>query len=149
MNAKSARVKQVTTFGLVSVATTLLDFGLFNVLIAADVLPVVSANSIGYGAGIAASYLLNKYLTFQGGGRDRRSQEFALFVAINIVGLLLNNLAVVLAESAISDSALVLNAAKLAAGVATWVVKFVAFERWVYPVREPTAGVEGGEPPAF
>ena len=136
---QSGRLKQFTTFGAISVATTLLDFGIFNVLIAQDDFPVVSANTIGYGAGILASYILNKRLTFQGGGRDNRSHEFALFVVINLVGLLLNNLAVGVAEAVYSDAALVLNGAKLAAGVATWVLKFVAFERWVYPSREAAA----------
>ena len=147
MSTRTPRsLRQVTTFGIVSVATTLLDFGLFNALIAADLLPVVSANSVGYGAGIVASYWLNKRLTFQGGGRDRRSHEFALFVVINIVGLLLNNLAVGFTEAAISEATLILNAAKLAAGVATWVLKFVAFERWVYPMPDDA---EESEPPAF
>jgi hypothetical protein len=47
-----------------------------------------------------------------------------------------NNLAVLGASRAFSDSALVLNAAKLAAGVATWVLKYVTFKRWVYPSTE-------------
>lgn len=142
-----ARIKQFTTFGAISVATTLLDFGIFNaILFAQDDFPTVSANTIGYGAGILASYVLNKRLTFQGGGRENRSHEFALFVAINLVGLALNNLAVGAAEAFYSDAALVLNGAKLAAGVATWVLKFVAFERWVYPSRE---GATDQEPAAF
>ena len=138
-----ARLRQVTTFGLISVATTVLDFGLFNLLIVNDAMPVVSANTIGYGAGILASYILNKTLTFQGGGRDSRTHEFVLFVAINLFGLLANNAAVAVADS-VSASALLLNGAKLAAGLATWVLKFVAFERWVYPAKAET-----GEPPAF
>ena len=139
-----SRLRQVTTFGLISVATTLLDFGLFNLLVATEALSVVSANTVGYSAGIVASYVLNKTLTFQGGGRASRTHEFILFVAINIFGLLVNNAAVAAADS-VSGSTLVLNGAKLAAGVATWVLKFVAFERWVYPTRSKAEG----PPPAF
>lgn len=138
----AGRIKQVVTFGAISVLTTLIDFGVFNLLIAGDRLPTIAANTIGYATGILASYVLNKQLTFSGGGHDSRTREFTLFVAINIVGLLLNNAAVGGAEAVLSDSPVVLNAAKLAAGVVTWVLKFGAFERWVYPERAPVQGTE-------
>lgn len=141
---KASRLRQVTIFGLISVATTVLDFGLFNLLVPSDALPVVGANTVGYSAGIIASYILNKTFTFQGGGRDSRTQEFALFVVINLLGLLVNNGAVAAADS-LSGSTLVLNGAKLAAGVATWVLKFAAFQRWVYPAQSKVEG----KPPAF
>jgi putative flippase GtrA len=139
------RLRQVTVFGLISIATTVLDFGLFNILIRVDALPVVSANTIGYSAGIVASYILNKKLTFEGGGRDSRTHEFALFVAINLFGLVLNNVAVGVTDSLYPNAPVVLNASKLGAGMATWALKFIAFERWVYPAREKS----DGEPPAF
>ncbi len=131
--AVRSRIGQIATFGAVSVATTVLDFGLFNLFLLAEALPVVVANTISYGSGIVASYLLNKHLTFRGGGRDNRTHEIALFVAFNLGGLWLNNLAVGVAAGAVGGAPLVLNAAKLAAGVVTWLVKFTAFDRWVYP----------------
>ncbi len=131
----NAHIRQVATFGAVSVATTLLDFGLFNILVLSDALSVVAANTVSYSAGILASYALNKRLTFAGGGRDRRSHEIALFVALNLGGLLLNNAAVAVAALAAGRSPLLLNGAKLAAGAATWLFKFVTFKRWVYPAH--------------
>jgi putative flippase GtrA len=127
--------KQAAIFGVVSIATTVLDFGLFNVLVHAGT-SVLLANTVSYSAGILASYLLNKHYTFEGGGREKIHHEIGLFVLINIGGLWVNNLAVLGASRAFSDSALVLNAAKLAAGVATWVLKYVTFKRWVYPSTE-------------
>lgn len=135
--------RQATWFGIVSIITTVLDFALFNVLFELDVMPVVAANTVSYGAGIIASYVLNKRLTFAGGGRDKRHHEVGIFVAINVVGLLLNNAAVGIAVRWIGDSALMLNLAKLAAGAATWVLKFVTFKRWVYPMREGGPALEG------
>jgi putative flippase GtrA len=127
--------KQAAIFGVVSIATTVLDFGLFNVLVHSGT-SVLLANTISYSAGILASYLLNKHYTFEGGGREKIHHEIGLFVLINIGGLWVNNLTVLGASRAFSDSALVLNAAKLAAGVATWVLKYVTFKRWVYPNPE-------------
>ncbi len=130
-------IRRVATFGAVSVATTLLDFGLFNVLVVSAAVPVIAANTASYGAGIVASYALNKRLTFAGGGRDKRSHEIALFLALNLGGLWLNNVAVAVAALAAGGSPLLLNAAKLAAGVVTWLLKFVTFKHWVYPLRPP------------
>lgn len=133
-----ATVKQVSTFGAVSVATTILDFALFNLMILNSGVPVVVANTLSYSAGIAASYLLNKRFTFGGGGRDKRSHEVALFVLFNIGGLALNNLAVALVADV--RSTLLLNAMKLLAGLMAAIVKFIGFKRWVYPHGVPVAG---------
>ncbi len=127
-----AVAKQLSTFGAVSVTTTILDFGLFNLLILAEGVPVVAANTMSYSVGIGASYLLNKRFTFGGGGRDKRSHEVALFVLFNVAGLGLNNLAVALVADI--RSTLLLNAMKLLAGAVAAVAKFIAFKRWVYPV---------------
>lgn len=128
-----SRLLQFAAFGAVSVTTTLLDFGLFNALLVLDAAPAVAANTVSYSAGILASYLLNKYLTFAGGGRDNRAHEIGVFIAVSLGGLVLNNAAVALAAALAGDAPLLLNGAKIAAGAATWLVKFVAFERWVYP----------------
>jgi putative flippase GtrA len=127
-------LKQVSTFAAVSVATTVLDFALFNLLVFGDLLSPVVANTLSYGSGIVASYVLNKRLTFAGGGRDKRSHEFAIFVVINLLGLGLNNASVLLATRVAQETAFALNAAKLIGGVITWAFKFFAFKRWVYPM---------------
>ncbi len=133
--SQGVRFGQIVTFGAVSVATTVLDFAVFNLLVLLDVLAVVAANTVSYGTGILASYELNKRLTFTGGGRERRSHELGLFVLINVVGLVLNNAAVAAASLLVGEVPLLLNLAKLVAGGATWALKFVTFKRWVYPPR--------------
>ncbi|MDQ3646706.1 MAG: GtrA family protein [Actinomycetota bacterium] len=134
--------RQAATFGAVSVVTTVLDFGLFNALVLPDVLSPIAANTISYGLGVLASYELNRRFTFVGGGRDKRSHELAIFVAINILGLVLNNAAVGLATATVGQHALLLNLAKLVAGGVTWGLKFVTFRRWVYPSRGEAATTE-------
>ncbi len=97
----------------------------------------VPSNTISYSVGVVASYLLNKRLTFQDGGRDRRSQEMGLFLIINVVGLALNNGVIALVAQGFGRGTLVLDAGKLAAGIATWGLKFITFKRWVYPAPQP------------
>ena len=142
-----AFARQVAAFASISVATTVLDFALFNVLIGFDVLSPLVANTISYGAGIVASYVLNKRITFSGGGRANRGHEVGLFVVLNLVGLGINNGAVAIAARGADESALLINVVKLLAGVATWVLKFVTFKFWVYPNR-PIAAADPIEEPS-
>jgi putative flippase GtrA len=137
--ARGLMTREIITFGAVSVGTTAMDFAIFNLLISTTALSPVSSNTISYSAGVIVSYLLNKRLTFRDGGRDNRSHEMGLFLAINIVGLAFNNGAIALVAREFGRSTLVLDAGKLAAGVATWVLKFVTFKRWVYPAPKPAA----------
>jgi putative flippase GtrA len=133
---RSPRIRQLIAFAAVSIATTVLDFALFNLLVFGDLLSPVVANTLSYGSGIVASYVLNKRLTFAGGGLDKRSHEFALFVVINLVGLSLNNASVLLATRVAEEAPFALNAAKLAGGAVTWALKFFAFKWWVYPMDD-------------
>jgi len=132
LKVNARRTRQAIVFGTVSVVTTIVDFAFFNVFVELG-MSLLLANTIAYSAGIAASYLLNKHWTFEGGGRDKIHHEIGLFVLINVGGLWVNNFGVLLAARTINDSALVLNLAKLAAGAATWVFKYVTFKKWVYP----------------
>jgi putative flippase GtrA len=144
--ARLRHLKQVGAFAAVSVATTVLDFALFNLLVFGDLLSPVVANTISYGSGIVASYVLNKRLTFVGGGRDKKSHEYALFVAINLLGLGLNNASVLLATRVARETAFALNAAKLFGGAVTWAFKFFAFKRWVYPMDQAESVPEDQSP---
>jgi putative flippase GtrA len=128
-------VAKLARFGMVSVITTLIDFGIFNLLVIRELLPPVAATTISYTCGILASFVLNKWFTFRG-GRDNLAHEFGLFVGINVIGLALNNGAVALAEHVAGGGTLLLNLAKLGAGALTWVMKFLTFKHWVFPVRE-------------
>jgi putative flippase GtrA len=137
--AQGLLTREIITFGAVSIGTTLMDFAIFNLLISATALSPVVSNTISYSAGVVVSYLLNKRLTFRDGGRDNRGHEMGLFLVINIVGLAFNNGVIALVAREFGRSTLILDAGKLAAGIATWVLKFITFKRWVYPVPKPLA----------
>jgi putative flippase GtrA len=126
---------RLARFGMVSAITTLIDFGIFNLLVIPKLLPPVAATTISYTCGIVASFVLNKRFTFRG-GRDNLAHEFGLFVGINVIGLALSNGAVALAEHAAGGGTLLLNLAKLGAGALTWTLKFLTFKHWVFPIRE-------------
>jgi putative flippase GtrA len=130
-------ILRLSAFGVVSIITTVVDFAVFNILIAATALAPAPANVVGYSSGILVSYALNKRYTFAGGGRERVSEEIAIFVIFNLLAVALTTAVVAGVAGAADGSVLALNAAKLAAGVGIWVAKYVAFRRWVYPEWAP------------
>lgn len=136
-------VLRLSMFGLVSVATTAVDFALFNILVSGGVVGPVIANLFSYSTGVLVSYALNKRYTFSGGGRERQSAEFGMFVLFNLLALGLNTAAVAGVAASVGEDAVLLNGAKLAAGVGIWVLKYVAFDRWVYPVQRDPAAQSG------
>jgi putative flippase GtrA len=133
------RAGRISMFGVVSVATTVVDFALFNMLVASETASPVAANVVSYGAGVVASFWLNKRYTFSGGGRARLSQEFGMFALFNLAALALNTAGVAAVSLAFGDQPLLLNSAKLAAGAAIWALKYISFKRWVYPVAPGSA----------
>jgi putative flippase GtrA len=128
-------ISRLFIFALVSGAATLVDFGLFNLFLAVDLMPLLVSTTVAYTMGIVTSYLLNRRFTFRGGGRESRMHEVGLFVLISLVGLGLNNLAVGLAARLVSADRIGLNVAKVAAGAVTWLLKFAFIQRWVFPSR--------------
>jgi len=115
-------------FAAVGVLNTAIDLGLFALLYMGAGLPLLIANSLSYGAGIANSFLWNKFWTF----RETRSQgrlkrQVPLFVAINLVGLGLSNATIWLLAPLMPAIA-----AKVAAVGATFAWNYWASRRYVY-----------------
>jgi putative flippase GtrA len=78
-------------FAVVGVLNTAIDFGVFIVLLYALSWPLLLANTIGYAAGLANSYLLNSRWTFRDAERPSSPGRAARYAGLNLVGLLLAN----------------------------------------------------------
>jgi putative flippase GtrA len=127
-------LRRMFAFGIVSVASTVGDLGLFNVLVIYKLTPLLVATTLAYTLGMVTSYFLNRRYTFRG-GRDSRMHEVGIFVLINVVGLGLNNGAVALFAGLIGRGTLILNLARILAAALTWSFKFVTMQQWVFPAR--------------
>jgi putative flippase GtrA len=114
-------------FGLVGVLNTGLDFLVFVLLFYGLAWPLLVANSLGYLAGLANSYLLNSRWTFGDRAGGRTPTRPLLYAGLNGVGLLLGNLAV-------ATLALVLPAwlAKLGASAITFAWNYWSSDRLVF-----------------
>ncbi|MCR4306914.1 MAG: GtrA family protein [Candidatus Yonathbacteria bacterium] len=90
---------QFLKFGVVGVLNTLVDLGVFNLLI--FLFGLVSGplfivlKAISFTVAVTNSYFMNKHLVFNAGrvsnlAGNGKSKEFSLFFIVSVVGLLLN-----------------------------------------------------------
>lgn len=85
----NAGIRQFVIFAMVGVANTAVHYCVFLLLLHAFSVPALIASGIGYCAGVANSYVLNKTFTFRQSGAAN-GVEFARFALINGVSLGIN-----------------------------------------------------------
>jgi putative flippase GtrA len=86
--------RRAATFGAVGVANTLVDVAAFAALLWAG-LPLLAANTLGFVAGAANSYVMNGLVTFRDRGADLRApRTMARFAAVTLTTLAISNLVV-------------------------------------------------------
>jgi len=119
---------QVVRFGMVGLLNTLVDYGLFNLLVGVFGVPPLAANPISVAAGILNSFLWNKHWTFSAGGSARWQREAIAFVLVSLIGLGLNTGGLwVLNQLWGSNELLALNAQKLGASIVSMTWNFVGY----------------------
>jgi len=131
--------RQVLRFGITGVVNTLIDFGLFNILIFISGIhsgwQLGLINFFSVGVAVTNSYLMNRSWTFQS-TEGKHRQQAAKFIIASGIGMFINSLAV----TAISALApwlpvsiyLVLNAGKLLGAVFSSTWNFVIYRIWVF-----------------
>ncbi|MBX3082827.1 MAG: GtrA family protein [Anaerolineae bacterium] len=115
-----------TKFLMVGVSSTLIDVGVFTILVQAFAVATLPANILSYSLGVADNFLLNRAWTYRDARRKSALTQFGQFLAINIVGLCLNSL-LVLMFSATLQPWLGASAALTAKLISTAVVMFWNF----------------------
>jgi putative flippase GtrA len=84
-NRRPVWLSQAAQFALVGVSNTLLDFGLFSLLVHLRV-PVVVSNCISYSAGVAWSFFWNQRWTF-GNAAGFRLTVAGRFLLVNLLSV--------------------------------------------------------------
>ncbi len=136
--------QQVLRFVIVGVSNTLIDFLIFNLLVAFTTILPVPASVISYSVGLLNSFIWNRTWTFKHGTRRGLQSEFPRFVVVNLIGLAVNAIvlwAVLwLATSVGVEETLpqfvILNGAKVIALAASMVWNFISMREWVWPHRQ-------------
>ena len=82
-------VRQFLVYACVGLLNTAVHFAIFMLLLRVFGVPVLIASTIGYTAGVANSYFMNRIWTFAVTTRANTT-EFGKFALVNVVSLLLN-----------------------------------------------------------
>lgn len=113
---------QLAKFGVVGVVATVIDFGVMNVLHYGMHLDILIANTAGFIISLIFNYLASMKFVFEHREGMSRRREFAIFVVLSIIGLLLNDGIVVALNKGLALEA---NLAKIAATALVMIYNFV------------------------
>lgn len=131
-------VREITLFVLVGALNTVADFSTLNLLIVITHIhqgPLLFAlNGVSFTVAVIISYVLNTRVTFRQGDVTDLGQ-MARFLAVSLVGLLLNSTVVLLTApwfDRLQSPLLAVNAGKLLATGASLGWNYLAMRRFVY-----------------
>ena len=131
-------LKQFIKFCIVGVSNVILDFSVFNLLAFHFGLYWVLATCMSFLVAVSNSFYWNRRWTFNAAQQGKSQQRYALFVLINIGGLLLNltimKTVMLLLTGAWNHelSPQVANTAKLAATAVVVFWNFFANKHWTF-----------------
>jgi putative flippase GtrA len=124
---------ELVGYGLASVAALAADAGILRALVTVAGWHYLPASAVSFIAGAAVAYLLSIRFVFRFRQVSNGALEFGYFVALGLVGLLVN--AAVLAI-AISSAGLGLITAKLIAAICTFATNFMLRRKLLFsPAR--------------
>ncbi len=89
--SKSENLKQFVKFCLIGLSSTALDVLISRRLMDAYGMNWLLANTLSFLVAVTNGYIWNSLWTFRGMGAARRHTQYVKFVAVNLVGYLLNN----------------------------------------------------------
>ena len=124
-------IEQILKFGVVGIVAFLIDYGvlmLLSQLLGMD--PVLSAG-ISFCVSVVFNYVASMRFVFTHRDDMSRQREFAIFIVLSVVGLIINELCMIAGVSVLGDSALAVTATKVFATAVVMVWNFVSRKRWL------------------
>jgi putative flippase GtrA len=137
-----SRLGEILTFGVIGAVNTIVDIGLFNVLLW-WVLPGQPLVDKGLSITVAtvSAYVMNRNLTWADRARTGLRRELPLFALLSLIGLGISEATLALSHYGLGyTSALADNISANVIGLvlaSLW--RFWSFRRWVFLVDEPPA----------
>lgn len=124
-------IEQLVKFGLVGVVAFVIDYGVLMLL--SQVLgidPVFSA-AVSFCVSVAFNYLASMRYVFQRREDMSRHREFAIFVGLSVVGLVINELIMLAGTLVLGTGALAVSVTKVAATAIVMVWNFLSRKKWL------------------
>jgi len=125
-------MKNLLRYGFTGAVASIVDFGLFAVLVRGVHWPWFISGCISFSLSILAGYMISIRLVFVSGGRFRKHEEIALVFAISLFGLAINQTLLYALIRAGLDPLL----AKVGASIFVVSWNFLARSRFVFKMRE-------------
>jgi len=136
VRARFALMRKASTFAVIGLINTAVDFGVFMTAYKILGLPLVPANLLAWMIAVSGSYVLNCFITFAAeSGRKLTLRAYVTFVASGIAGFL-GNTATLWVASYFIPVAL----AKVAAIGASFVINFSVSHLVVFRARRSPDG---------
>jgi len=133
--------KQFTKFAVIGVINTGIDFLILNALVYVTQIKegtgLIPLNLISFTAAVVNSYYLNKRWAFQDNSSNEGGKKFSLFLAVSVIGALINTGVVHAVSTYIDpmfglDQTLWLNVGKLAATAIGLIWNFLGYKLLVF-----------------
>lgn len=124
-------IEQFLKFGVVGAIAFLIDYGVLMLLsqvIGMD--PVISA-SISFVVSVVFNYVASMHYVFTRRDDISRRHEFTIFVILSAIGLVINEIIMVIGVNVLGDSALMVTITKLVATAIVMVWNFVSRKKWL------------------
>ena len=129
-------IEQFLKFGVVGTFAFCIDFGVLMLLSQAfDVDPVLSA-AVSFCVSVVFNYMASMRYVFTHRADMSRSREFAVFIVLSAVGLVINEACMAAGVAVLGTSALMVTVTKLFATAVVMVWNFFSRKKWL----------DGGEP---
>lgn len=132
-------IGQILKFGVTGIINTLIDFGIFNLLVALTGIQagwsLGLVNILAISAAATNSYFLNRTWTFNAGS-EQHNQQIIRFIIATAIGMLINSM-VLMAVSSVSSLfpvsiIVLLNTGKVLGAVFSAAWNFAAYRQWVF-----------------
>lgn len=124
-------IEQFLKFGVVGAIAFLIDYGVLMLLSQViGVNPVISA-SISFVVSVVFNYVASMHYVFTRRDDISRRREFTIFVILSAIGLVINEIIMVIGVNVLGDSALMVTITKLVATAIVMVWNFVSRKKWL------------------
>lgn len=142
---------QLLKFALTGLLNTLIDFGVFNLLLTLTgvqtPLGIGVINTLAVSLAMSNSYLLNRSWTFP--AHHRKNGQLQRFIMASVIGILINSSTVILIArlpiGTVLSPYLFLNAAKILGALLSTSWNFLAYRHWVFADHEPRVNFQASD----
>ena len=129
-------IEQFLKFGVVGTIAFCIDYGVLMLLSQAFVVDPVLSAAVSFCVSVVFNYMASMRYVFTHRADMSRSREFAVFIVLSAVGLVINEACMAAGVAVLGISALMVTVTKLFATAVVMVWNFFSRKKWL----------DGGEP---